>query len=97
MMFFIGRDAFHRVPISRKAPRANRVSVRSGRGSDARCARADDVGRMGRSGIRPYQTNSRPKSSTSMLEKITSYVGGYDYFLKKTGALDDERVALTAG
>ncbi|MEO7300111.1 MAG: ribosomal protection-like ABC-F family protein, partial [Verrucomicrobiota bacterium] len=29
--------------------------------------------------------------------KITSYVGGYDYFLEKTGALDDERAALTAG
>jgi hypothetical protein len=29
--------------------------------------------------------------------KITSYVGGYDYFLDKTGALDDERAALTAG
>jgi len=28
--------------------------------------------------------------------KITSYVGGYDYFLEKTGALDDERAALTA-
>jgi ATP-binding cassette subfamily F protein 3 len=29
--------------------------------------------------------------------RITSYVGGYDYFLEKTGALDDERAALTAG
>ena len=29
--------------------------------------------------------------------KITSYVGGYDYFLEKTGARDDERAALTAG
>jgi ATP-binding cassette subfamily F protein 3 len=29
--------------------------------------------------------------------KIKSYVGGYDYFLEKTGALDDERAALTAG
>ncbi len=29
--------------------------------------------------------------------KITGYVGGYDYFLEKTGALDDERAALTAG
>lgn len=29
--------------------------------------------------------------------KITPYVGGYDYFLEKTGALDDERAALTAG
>ena len=28
--------------------------------------------------------------------KITSYVGGYDYFLEKTNALDDERAALTA-
>jgi ATP-binding cassette subfamily F protein 3 len=28
--------------------------------------------------------------------KITPYVGGYDYFLEKTGALDDERAALTA-
>src|SRR5436190_1507793 len=25
------------------------------------------------------------------------YVGGYDYFLEKTGALEDERAALTAG
>ena len=29
--------------------------------------------------------------------KITTYVGGYDYFLEKTGALDDARAALTAG
>ena len=29
--------------------------------------------------------------------KITSYVGGHDYFLKKTGALDDESATLTAG
>jgi ATP-binding cassette subfamily F protein 3 len=29
--------------------------------------------------------------------KITAYVGGYDYFLEKTGALEDERAALTAG
>jgi ATP-binding cassette, subfamily F, member 3 len=29
--------------------------------------------------------------------RITPYVGGYDYFLEKTGALDDERAALTAG
>jgi ATP-binding cassette subfamily F protein 3 len=29
--------------------------------------------------------------------KITPYVGGYDYFLEKTGAADDERAALTAG
>ena len=28
--------------------------------------------------------------------KITSYVGGYDYFLEKTNALEDERAALTA-
>lgn len=28
--------------------------------------------------------------------KIITYVGGYDYFLEKTGALDDERAALTA-
>lgn len=28
--------------------------------------------------------------------KITPYVGGYDYFLEKTGALDNERAALTA-
>jgi ATP-binding cassette subfamily F protein 3 len=28
--------------------------------------------------------------------KITTYVGGYDYFLEKTGALDNERAALTA-
>jgi ATP-binding cassette, subfamily F, member 3 len=28
--------------------------------------------------------------------KVTTYVGGYDYFLEKTGALDDERAALTA-
>jgi ATP-binding cassette subfamily F protein 3 len=29
--------------------------------------------------------------------KVSSYVGGYDYFLEKTGAADDERAALTAG
>ena len=29
--------------------------------------------------------------------QITPYVGGYDYFLEKTNALDDERAALTAG
>jgi ATP-binding cassette subfamily F protein 3 len=29
--------------------------------------------------------------------KITTYTGNYDYFLEKTGALDDERAALTAG
>jgi ATP-binding cassette subfamily F protein 3 len=29
--------------------------------------------------------------------KITPYTGGYDYFLEKTGAADDERAALTAG
>jgi ATP-binding cassette, subfamily F, member 3 len=29
--------------------------------------------------------------------RITTYVGDYDYFLEKTGALDDERAALTAG
>ncbi|HMJ88520.1 MAG TPA: ABC-F family ATP-binding cassette domain-containing protein [Candidatus Acidoferrum sp.] len=29
--------------------------------------------------------------------QITPYEGGYDYFLEKTGALDDERAALTAG
>jgi ATP-binding cassette subfamily F protein 3 len=28
---------------------------------------------------------------------VTPYPGGYDYFLEKTGALDDERAALTAG
>jgi ATP-binding cassette subfamily F protein 3 len=28
--------------------------------------------------------------------QITSYVGGYDYFLEKTNALDNERAALTA-
>ena len=28
--------------------------------------------------------------------RITPYVGGYDYFLEKTGALKDERAALTA-
>ncbi|HEY3856344.1 MAG TPA: ABC-F family ATP-binding cassette domain-containing protein [Verrucomicrobiae bacterium] len=28
--------------------------------------------------------------------KIIPYVGGYDYFLEKTGALNDERAALTA-
>ena len=28
--------------------------------------------------------------------QITTYVGGYDYFLEKTGAVDDERAALTA-
>ena len=29
--------------------------------------------------------------------QIRPYVGGYDYFLEKTGALADERAALTAG
>jgi ATP-binding cassette, subfamily F, member 3 len=29
--------------------------------------------------------------------QVTPYEGGYDYFLEKTGALDDERAALTAG
>lgn len=29
--------------------------------------------------------------------QITPYSGNYDYFLEKTGALDDERSALTAG
>jgi ATP-binding cassette subfamily F protein 3 len=28
--------------------------------------------------------------------RITPYVGGYDYFLEKTGSLEDERAALTA-
>ena len=28
--------------------------------------------------------------------QITPYVGGYDYFLEKTGAVDNERAALTA-
>ena len=29
--------------------------------------------------------------------KVMPYPGGYDYFLKKTGALEDDRAALTAG
>ena len=29
--------------------------------------------------------------------QVTSYVGGYEYFLEKTGAADDARAALTAG
>jgi ATP-binding cassette subfamily F protein 3 len=29
--------------------------------------------------------------------QIKPYVGGYDYFLEKTNALEDERAALTAG
>ena len=29
--------------------------------------------------------------------KVMPYPGGYDYFLEKTGALADERAALTAG
>ena len=29
--------------------------------------------------------------------QITAYAGSYDYFLEKTGALDNERAALTAG
>jgi ATP-binding cassette subfamily F protein 3 len=29
--------------------------------------------------------------------EVTPYLGGYDYFLEKTGALSDERAALTAG
>jgi ATP-binding cassette subfamily F protein 3 len=28
--------------------------------------------------------------------QIVPYVGGYDYFLEKTGATDDARAALTA-
>jgi ATP-binding cassette subfamily F protein 3 len=28
--------------------------------------------------------------------QVTTYAGGYDYFLEKTGALNDERAALTA-
>jgi ATP-binding cassette subfamily F protein 3 len=28
--------------------------------------------------------------------QVTSYTGSYDYFLEKTGALEDERAALTA-
>jgi len=28
---------------------------------------------------------------------VTPYVGGYDYFLEKTGATENERAALTAG
>ena len=28
---------------------------------------------------------------------VSPYPGGYDYFLEKTNALDDERAALTAG
>jgi ATP-binding cassette subfamily F protein 3 len=28
--------------------------------------------------------------------QITAYAGGYEYFLEKTDALDDERAALTA-
>jgi hypothetical protein len=29
--------------------------------------------------------------------QVTHYAGGYDYFLEKTNAFDDERAALTAG
>ena len=29
--------------------------------------------------------------------EVSAYEGGYDYFLEKTGATDDERAALTAG
>ncbi len=29
--------------------------------------------------------------------QVTPYVGGYDYFLEKTGTMDDARAALTAG
>ena len=29
--------------------------------------------------------------------QVTSYSGGYDYFLEKTGTADDARAALTAG
>jgi ATP-binding cassette subfamily F protein 3 len=29
--------------------------------------------------------------------RVTPYAGGYDYFLEKTGATEDERAALTAG
>jgi len=29
--------------------------------------------------------------------QVIPYVGGYDYFLEKTGTADDARAALTAG
>jgi ATP-binding cassette subfamily F protein 3 len=29
--------------------------------------------------------------------QITAYTGGYDYSLEKTGLMNDERAALTAG
>ena len=29
--------------------------------------------------------------------KLTSYVGGYDYYLEKTGAEEDARAAVVAG
>ena len=29
--------------------------------------------------------------------QVTPYVGSYDYFLEKTGTLEDARAALTAG
>jgi len=76
---------------------ASKASFLFERGNDARCARADGVGRMGRSGIRPYQTQLATKVLHVNVGKITSYVGGYDYFFEKTGALEDERAALTAG
>jgi ATP-binding cassette subfamily F protein 3 len=29
--------------------------------------------------------------------KVSAYFGGYDYFLEKSGAIGDERAAITAG
>ena len=79
------RDAFHRVPISGNA-RRELFFLRHGVISLRSCRQRRQ---NGRSGIRPYQLVNAGK--------ITSYVGGCDYFLEKTGALDDERAALTAG
>ncbi|MEI9960555.1 MAG: ATP-binding cassette domain-containing protein [Limisphaerales bacterium] len=41
--------------------------------------------------------NLRRKCCTSTPGKSRRNVGGYDYFLEKTGTADDARAALTAG
>ena len=35
-------------------------------------------------------------SRSGYYPEIVPYVGGYDYFLEKTGAMEDARAALTA-
>jgi hypothetical protein len=38
-----------------------------------------------------------PLNHSRCAGQIKIYVGGYHYFFDKTGALEDERAALTAG